>query len=203
MRVLNVIKNRLKLVFAPNINAAGKQGGFTLIELTVSIAIITIMVGLFLVDYHSTNSKRQLSTTAQTMVSDIRLAQNFSLGYKEHNSVFPYGWGLYFDISTDPDRYVIFADDDGDGLRDADGNEDFKVVNMLEGLDIDSIKVFDSSWGTYTGANKQVVFISPDPEVYITDNSDYTKMRIILLDNRTGDEKKLEINFFGLVEIID
>ena len=58
--------------------------GFTLIELMVSVSIVALVSGIFLVNYHSANKQSELSMSAQKLVSDIRLAQSYSLGSKEY-----------------------------------------------------------------------------------------------------------------------
>ena len=52
-----------------------KRSGFTLIELIVSMAIITMITAIFLVNYRSTTRRADLRLTAQRVVSDIRLTQ--------------------------------------------------------------------------------------------------------------------------------
>ena len=82
--------------------------GFTLIELIVSISIITLITGAFLTNYHSTNKRSELANSAQKMASDIRLAQQFGLNTKQFSGAVPKGgWGAYFNKAT-PFFYTIF-----------------------------------------------------------------------------------------------
>ncbi|MBU3664044.1 MAG: prepilin-type N-terminal cleavage/methylation domain-containing protein [Bacteroidetes bacterium] len=66
-----------------------KKKGFTVIELVVSIAIISMVTAIFLVNYRTVNRRSDLTMISQKVVTDIRMAQNYSLGlarYGENGS---------------------------------------------------------------------------------------------------------------------
>lgn len=67
------------------------QRGFTLIELLLSVAILTLLIGLSLPVYESFVRRNDLDLTAQSTVSMIRRAQTYARGVKE-DSV----WGVRF-----------------------------------------------------------------------------------------------------------
>jgi len=172
-----------------------KQRGFTLAEVLVSIFIIALITGLFLTNYHGTNKRTELNMAAQKVVSDIRLAQNNSLGSLEFNGSIPAGgWGIYFATSTS-DSYVIFADINDN--KDYDLAEQDRQINLPTGIFIDSI-VEDG------GELEEVAitFLPPDPVTYINGLADNT-VQIILKDNANNSIKTIKVNFFGLVDAVD
>ncbi|MBI4812210.1 prepilin-type N-terminal cleavage/methylation domain-containing protein [Candidatus Falkowbacteria bacterium] len=172
------------------------QRGFTLIELIVSISVIAMMSGLFLANYHSANKRSELASAAQKTASDIRLAQQFSLGANEFNGAPPAGgWGIYFDESS-PDSYIIFADIDEN--RNYDSGEEHARVNLPVGVSIEEIE--DSDTGIII-TNASVVFLPPDPITYIN-NSSGNNVSITLKDVNNS-VKTVEVNFLGLVEVVD
>lgn len=173
--------------------------GFTLIELIVSISIITLITGAFLTNYHSTNKRSELINSAQKMVSDIRLAQQFSLSTKQFNGAAPKGgWGAYFNKAT-PSSYIIFADNnEPGGDQNYDAGEEFRTVSLPAGISLNSIKDKDGNELNTVA----IVFLPPDPATYIAGVMN-NKARIALKENAGSSVKTVEVNFLGLIEVID
>ena len=181
-----------------------KKNGYTLIELMVSIAIISMMTGIFLANYSSANRRTDLTMTAQKMVTDIRLAQNYALGLARYGTTgstnVPLGgWGVHFSKSRN-DQYVVFADDNGDTLYSI-GEDDLakgaQITTLPTNVIIDSIS---------TGNSADVTFTPPDPITSINNGvtvGTSTSVSIVLKDLRTNSIKTVKINFLGLTEVID
>ncbi|MFA4833269.1 MAG: prepilin-type N-terminal cleavage/methylation domain-containing protein [Patescibacteria group bacterium] len=178
------------------------EAGFTLIELIVSISIIALISGVFLANYHSTNKQSELTMTAQKLVSDIRLAQSYSLGSKEYGGSVPSGgWGVHFDKASSPGSYKIFADSNGNKAYDSgedDKDKGGQTVNLPAGVRIAEIN---------TGALIDLInitFLPPDPTTNIWDGADSYNIAQIKLEGETeGLMKIIAVNFFGLVEVMD
>jgi len=184
------------------------QQGFTLLELLVSLAIMTTLISVFLVDYKSGNRGTELSLVAQNVITDIRLAQNNTLGSVEYNGNIPLGgWGVYFHTGSGfNNNYIVFADVNGDGEYDpiTEGNTSFgaRKVDLPEKVVIDSIE---------TGAdgisdNVHISFLPPEPETIIfnkTTLNNSLDTTITIKENWNNKTKKVFINSFGLVELID
>jgi len=165
-----------------------KLAGFTVMELMVSTFIITLISGIFLANYHSTNKRSELILVAQKLVSNIRLMQVNSLGAVElANEVPEGGWGVHFNQGYS--NYIIFADIDGDYIY--DGNEEYKTISLPGNIIINSIDI---------GNSADIVFAPPDPITYI--NTDpVTNVRIELTDGESS--KTIEVNFLGLIDMVD
>jgi len=163
--------------------------GFTFIELVISVFIIVLIFSIFLTNYHSTNKRSELNVTVQKVVGDIRVVQSYSLGSQEFGGDAPEGgWGAHF--SEGASNYIIFADVNGDHIYNP-ASEEYKTINFPVGISINSIDI-----DNYV----DIVFLSPDPTIYI--NTDLARnVQIQLTD---GDSNKtIEINFFGLVDVVD
>ncbi|HSX18140.1 MAG TPA: type II secretion system protein [Candidatus Saccharimonadales bacterium] len=63
--------------------------GFTLIELMLSIAIVSLLAGLSLPVYASFNNRNDLDLATQNVASTLRRAETYSRGAKADNS-----WGV-------------------------------------------------------------------------------------------------------------
>jgi len=181
-----------------------KKSGFTLIELIVSVSIITIITGIFLANYSSANRRTDLTMTAQKLVSDIRLAQNYSLGLARYGSASSTnvplgGWGIHFDIQNNNKQYTVFADNDGDKLyedTEADTSLGAQITTLPTNVIIDSLKT--------VGTKVDITFLPPDPITTITGSATtYKQVDIVLKDTKTNAIKTVRVNFLGLSEVID
>ncbi len=188
------------------------QAGFTLVEMLVSIFIVSVVAGIFLTNYHSTNKRSELNMTSQKIVSDIRLVQSYTLGAKEFDNIPPEGgWGIR--MMKDDIEYIIFADKDNSGKYRADEEgtidyENYAKIQLPIGITIKGFNIDGNTQRNYL----YIVFEPPDPETHIngasnenndslpTGDADYAKI-ILIRDNE--DEKIILVNFFGLADIVD
>lgn len=169
--------------------------GFTYIEFIVVIFIIAIISSIFLTNYHGTNKRSELIMAAQRLASDIRLTQDYSIGLKKFNNEVPKGgWGVHFTTSSSGD-YIIFADiDGGDGIYNGD-SEKYEIINLPDGINISNISI--------DGGLADISFEPPDPRTWIIDNGggNNNSVQIKLSDEESI--KTIEINFLGLIDVID
>lgn len=99
--------------------------GFTLVEMMVSVSIITLIMATVLFNYSSFNDRLALGSAAQEIALAIRQAQTYGLTVREAKAttgIFDKAYGIYFDSRSGSDRYryyYLFADLDGDKVYDA------------------------------------------------------------------------------------
>lgn len=185
-----------------------KKSGFTIIELIVSITIISLVTGIFLANYSSANRRTDLTMTAQKLVSDIRLAQSYALGLARYGSsgathVPIGGWGIHFNLTNlGRDRYVIFADDNADTYYSSgEAAETYggQTVYLPKNISIESMQMAST-----TVDKINVTFLPPDPITNINNGTaTSTNAVIVLKDLKNNTIKTVRINFLGLVEVLD
>ncbi len=168
--------------------------GFTLIEMLVSVSIIALITSLFLANYHAT-SGTELTLTTQKMASDIRMAEDFSLGEKDFNASAPAsgGWGIHFDVGSY--SYYIFADMNNNHNYDA--GELYKKIDLPDGETINRITV-----GGSDVSFADITFFPPDPDVYINDATG-TSAIIYVMGSKNNQQmkKNVNVNFLGTVDV--
>lgn len=174
--------------------------GFSLIELLVSISIIALISVVFMVNYHSTNKRSELNVAKQKLASDIRLAQNYSLGSKTYDGVNTPsgGWGVHF--VTDASDYIIFADG-GVVIADPNGNhvydvgEDIETKTLPAGVTISSLSPADTF---------DIVFFPPNPDIYIYGRDVFdlqaAEATIDIKENINNSTATVTVNYFGLID---
>jgi len=187
--------------------------GFTLIELIVSISIITMITGLFLADYKSVNQKAVLNAAADQLASDLRLAQSYALGAKKNekngNQVPAGGWGIWMRSQPPNDVfYILFADSNSSSgsdrpqRYDASDNQ-YRKIYFPGGESVNApITILSMSGFTVNPNNdNSIVFLPPDPVVYFDGIKANAVATITLKDSRTGKMKNIIVNSFGLIDV--
>jgi prepilin-type N-terminal cleavage/methylation domain-containing protein len=181
------------------------QGGFSLLELLVAIAIFIILSSTFLMSYNTFNKRISVDTLAQQIGQWVRDAQVSAMSVKHAKTqagVFP-GYGLHFSILT-PDRFVYFADLDSDLQYDPPlapakcgdaGVECEREVVLLKGNtilalcgDAPSGSASSPACGLFDASNSfDISFTRPNPDAFINGDllgvsfpTTYARARIIV-----------------------
>ena len=194
-----------------NKNKIFNKKGFTLIELIVSISIMTIISTLVMANYKTGGKSAELNMAAQKIVTDIRRVQEFTMGMKEFDdgATIEYpegGWGIRFSVNSgENDKYIIFADTDNDKKRIVVA-ENSQIINLPSDISFDA---FDID-GNISRNFAYITFVAPDPDIFIggannennsslpTNNAKQIK---ITIKNKDGKTKDIVVNSFGLVEV--
>lgn len=77
--------------------------GFTLIELVVVLGLVVLFTGLAIPALRIAQKDSELSNEALHMVAVLRLAQSRTVSSDQASQ-----YGVFFDTSTSPDRYILF-----------------------------------------------------------------------------------------------
>lgn len=83
--------------------------GFTLVEMMVVLAIITIITTVAVMGQGAFNRSLLLTDTAYTIAFSIREAQTYGLSSRTANNLNNAGYGIRFGATT-PKSYTLFAD---------------------------------------------------------------------------------------------
>jgi prepilin-type N-terminal cleavage/methylation domain-containing protein len=165
--------------------------GFTLVEMIVSLSIVTVIMLTVLFNYSSFNDRLALSSAAEELAIAIRQAQTYGLTVKEvaaGGGRFDSAYGIYFDSRSGSNRYrdyYLFADLDGDGKYTvgsgcgSGSTECIEKVTMRNNIHVSSISVpvqVPAVINTQTGANCStsnqtigvVTFLRPNPDANIS-----------------------------------
>jgi hypothetical protein len=154
-----------------------------------------LLTTLFLAGYKSAGKDSDLRMSAGELMNNIRLAQSNTLGAVEYEGEVPEGgWGVYAEQGED--SYVIYADINEDFSYD-EAAEKWRTVDLPEDIFISSIES-ESAGAT---SSVDITFEPPDPITYINGN-DRDKVDIVIKDDRDR-SKKIRINFFGLIEVVE
>ena len=192
------------------------EAGATLIELVVAISIIVLFSLILISDFPKILRQAALSRATYKLAQDLRRVQDLGLSgvqvtYGSSAQLLPvHGYGIYFNSSTYPSQYIIYADVDGNnkygGTTDCSSlpNTTPTVDCAIETIDITKensdlyIEGIDGVSGNYTSIN----FTPPTPTISI-DNIIGTgsEIGIVLGLKSDSSTRTVKINKSGLIQV--
>ena len=109
------------------------RAGFTLMEVLIAIAIISIMSSFFIISISKNDLEAEIVIENEKLMADIRYARNLAMSRTVHDfgtgEQYPAGgYGIYFeDLSTASAKYIVFADAGTLGFA----NEDYVIKETI------------------------------------------------------------------------
>lgn len=191
------------------------SNGFTLLEIIVVIALITILTGIMWVDLRSGNSTLALHRSAQLVTQSIERAKTQSFAGSPHEGTLSGGgYGAYFVKSSN--SIILFADCDEDKEYDVSGGDAFGCNTatagnpydpeqagefLLEGgITVRAIKGILGCSGDYN--EMSITFLPPDPKVDFFTTFLTSCIEIeIQIENTDGAFLSIFINKLGVMRI--
>lgn len=205
-----------------------KNEGFTLLEITVVVAVIALLSTIFLANYHGGEKQYALLRASHKLSQDLRMAEEMALSSRKtpvekFGGTFPRGgYGVYVKISdlsiNDCPSYsqgyciILFADCDGEGDYDywGTGEHDCASAEPGSGNSVadEIIKELSLEAGVkITGLPDSshpliITFLPPEPSLVIRNGGDPLESAFIRLsyEGKTGG-KQVNINRLGQIEI--
>lgn len=128
-----------------------RNRGFSFIELTVSLAIFTILTSAVMFSQSTLNNRLNVESLSQQIAQWVRDAQISAMSVRRttQSSVYTSGYGLHFDIAT-PNQFIYFADRDKNGKYETvstsggPNDEIEQTVALLQGYTISLLCVVNS-----------------------------------------------------------
>lgn len=139
-------------------NLIKNQQGFTLHELLIAIAIVSIMSAVVIAQSGNYQDIKALGLGEKQLINDIKIVQGKTYNLNSAGGSFPAGgYGIRF--TKDSDQYIFFADD-GDGIYEA--GEESETVKLPR-----NVKVTDLQEDGFSGNFADLVFQPPYGKVLI------------------------------------
>ncbi len=171
--------------------------GFTIIELTITIAIVALLSATIVGYQRDAGNRRELTLDAQKVMQDLRRVQNYALSAKAAlcgTQTVVVNYGVRFVPSTNLAVYQIFKDCSGNKLWASSETEE--TVR----LSYSSIRTISPNYG----GTLQVVFIPPAPDTAVNGNSTTagrTASMTICHRRKTSVCKSIVVNEKGAISV--
>jgi prepilin-type N-terminal cleavage/methylation domain-containing protein len=179
--------------------------GFTLIELVVTLAIITLISGLVLSNHAKFGSVVTLENLAYDSAFAVRKAQVYGISvYGSGTGSFAPGYGVYLNRST-PDRFWIFADTNGNGVYESGTEPQLETESYRSGYTITALCVTPTSGSEDCSPTRlDIVFRRPEPGAFIYANGttvvQYSQSRFSIRSPQ-GDTKNVVVDVSGQITV--
>jgi len=149
------------------------RGGFSIIELLVSISILALISTIVLANHTRFNGSVLLGSLAYDIALSVREAQVFGVSVRQYNNEFQLGYGVHFSGTT---SYELFVDGNKNRLFDTEDTI-IKTFNVQRGFTLKSFCGITSENVSYCSTDLQnpithlaIVFLRPEPDAFITSN---------------------------------
>lgn len=209
--------------------SATKQGGYTLLELAISVAIFGIMTAIVVFNYGDFSSNIVMTNLAYETALSVRQAQVYGVSVKGQDITDPNAfnrvYGVHVNYPDHPREVVTFIDRgdsggsgagnnryDGDYSCDTTDTECLEKIRYDNRVFIKDICVSDgtvsatedcASSGAFDSAN--IVFRRPDPDAVITVDNDPTQYGLVRveLQSATGMRRDVVVRVTGQISVVN
>lgn len=185
--------------------SASINKAFTLLEITVVIAITSILATIFVASYRGSEKQFALQRSAHKLSQDLRVTQEMAMAGERFYGAFPKGGhGIYF--TEDSNSYILFADCNNDKVYSLAllTCPDCTGASCIENVFPEKIKDFFLEEGIKISAITPVsplsiVFFPPDPTITISGGNE----GIITLSPEVDPTKikTVRVNSVGLIDV--
>jgi prepilin-type N-terminal cleavage/methylation domain-containing protein len=191
------------------------QKAFTLLEITVVVAIIGLLAAIVLANYRGGERQSALLRSAHSLAQDLRRVEEMAISSQKTSpefgeEVFPRGgYGIYFEIDPEAPkgyRIILFADCDQEADYDDWGpyscaeatsglgnsrDEAIETIALEEGVEIKTL---------FPISPLAITFIPPDPEVKIAGGDEILAVITLCLKDDPTITRTVTVNKAGLID---
>ena len=188
-----MMKQEIKQVIKkdPRLLSVGYQhkiGGFTLIEMLVVIAVISILTAVVIIGYRDSGKKYALAQESQKLVADIRRAQNMAMSGAKVAGQY-YGFGVY--AAKNDNFYVLYGDKNGNHTYQP-SDDTLITITIINNVRIQYV--------SFSNHKLDVFFEPPDPTTYLSGDSTHGLSSTVTLEvENTSLTKTITITTAGVV----
>ncbi len=181
------------------------NGGFTLIELVVSIAIVIILSGVIVNISRFSDTHKSLTLARDEVRVAIRSVQNSSLSIPNPEKKHVCGYGLYLESDKVYKTFYTFVsdsdfEDNPNACRDEVSYSSYNLVASGQREDISSRKLGDALQFT-SHIGESIFFKVPYSEVFGDDGQVLmTDYKIDIKNTNVNAQKSITVNTIGRIE---
>lgn len=158
-----------------------KRTGFVLIELAVVLGIVSVLIGMAVMNIFGSRNKTSLGGVVDTLVADIRSQQTKAMTGTTQGGVPSTGYGIRFE----PTQYILFSGltynpvDPANAVIPLDSDITFSTISLP-----DNSIVFASKGGEFVG--------------FATASSSLS-----IRETNSGEVKTIQFNPYGIITSIN
>jgi len=203
-------------------NQKTRERGFSLLELLVSIAVISILLLVVVTNYRAGDKQLALERSAHKLAQDIRRAQEMAMSARKctvaicgEEMIPGGGYGVYFESGApsycpqfQPTCYILYADTAPQEENEFYTSDDSEVefINLEKGIRILEIATKDNPSSPFQVRSVSGInFKPPDPTIkikYQEIGEEASEVKIIIaLQSDSNQTRTINVNKAGLIDI--
>ncbi len=159
--------------------------GFTIIELLVAISIFIVVTSLVVANFRRGARSDELKIAASGLASTMRRAQTMALAGEAINGAVPAGGYGVRVAQSEPGRYIIFSDIDGNKIYGTGEELNGGITSLPANIIINAVSPTPTA---------DVVFKPPKPTIYINGGAVENSLVVTLKDLISNQTKNVTIN---------
>lgn len=179
--------------------------GFSIIELLVSLSIMTVISTVVLANHTRFNSSVLLESLAYEIGLSVRQAQVFGVSVRQSATGFSAGYGVHF---SDTSSYLFFVDTNASRAYEEGVDAIVNAYSLSQGHRILAYCGYTAA-GVARCSNSDVpithldiVFLRPNPDAVMSSNeSDLYSRSVITVAAAAGDTRSVEIASTGQISV--
>jgi len=178
------------------------KSGFTLVEMLVVMAIVSILSVMVLANYEWGGHQYSLRRSAGYLSQDLRRAQEMAMSVRGINrgEVPPGGYGVHLDIGKN--QYIIFAEKNLNYAYDEGIDQVVSITQLEANIRINKLDIeYPRGGGFGFPAELDIVFTPPDPTVRASGELDYSAAVVNLQSSKIDNTISVRVSRGGLIEI--
>ena len=145
--------------------------GFTLVELLVSIGVLTVLTGTILAGYRNYNNNALFANVSEDIILALREAQVYGVGAKGVGAgpaaSFDTPYGIFAKFG-DPQQIIFFADTNLNRVYDSGPDAIIRIISWKAPITITKLEC-GGSGGICTSNIATITFKRPNPDAVISD----------------------------------
>lgn len=168
-----------------------------MLEITIVVFFMGLLLSVVLINYNKDKDSFSLWSSIRIFTQDFRKVQLMA-GEEEveckieglYHSNYSYSYGIYLDLEED-DKYIIFADCNGDNLYNVLDDVLLETVVFENGIKINNFTPKSEN-------TLHVVFKPSLPYIFINETEELAEITLYVEENNT-ETQKISINKLGRI----
>ena len=181
-----------------------KDDGFTIIEIMIVIAILTILFTVVVFDFVLTQKRTDLNNGVQEFVTTLKFAQSRAISSDTNSQ-----YGVYLNTAVSPNQYVVFKgldyasrDTSYDQNYFLPANIEFYAISLGGGSEVVFNKLTGSTVQQGSVSLRDRIDVTQNKTIYVSNSGtiDFNQTAVASDSNRVKDSRHVHFDYLRTID---